>query len=133
MATWKDVELITSALPGVDERTSYGNRAWSVGKGHAFAWDRPLGKKDRRDLGDAAPDGPILAVRLEDIDAREAVLASGPAACFTIPHFNGYPALLVRLDEIDVDDLTELLEDGWLAQAPKHLADEFVARRNKRD
>lgn len=132
MATWDDVERIANSLPGVEGGTSYGNRAWKVGaKGHAFAWDRPLSKKDLRDLGDDAPDGPILAVRLEDVDSREALLAGGPAACFTIPHFDGYPAVLVRLPEVDEEELVELLEDAWLSQAPAALAEEFLADREK--
>jgi hypothetical protein len=130
MATWDDVERIVAGLPSVEAGTSYGNRAWRVGaKGRAFAWDRPLSKKDRRDLGDAAPDGPILAVRLEDIDSREALLSGGPSACFTIPHFDGYPAVLVRLPEVEEDELVELLEDAWLAGAPAGLAKDFLARR----
>jgi hypothetical protein len=130
MATWDDVERIMSGLPSVQEGTTFGNRAWRIGStGPAFAWDRPLSKKDRRDLGDAAPDGPILAVRLEDIDSREALLSGGPPACFTIPHFDGYPAVLVRLPEVEEDELVELLEDGWLAQAPAGLADDFLAHR----
>jgi hypothetical protein len=130
MATWDDVERIVAAFPGVEEGTTFRNRAWQIGsKGPAFAWDRPLSKKDRRDLGDAAPDGPILAVRLEDIDSRAALLSGGPSACFTIPHFDGYPAVLVRLPEVAPDELVELLEDAWLSQAPASLAQEFLAGR----
>jgi hypothetical protein len=131
MATWDDVERIVQGLPGVQEGSTFGHRAWKVGSGPAFAWDRPLSKKDRRDLGDEAPDGPILAVRLEDLDARTAVLAGGPAACFTIPHFDGYPAVLVRLPEVQHDELVVLLEDAWLSQAPAGLAREFLASRNE--
>jgi hypothetical protein len=134
MATWDDVERIATSLPDVVEGSTYGNRAWKVGSGggHAFAWDRPLSKKDRRDLGDEAPEGPILAVRLEDIDARTAVLAEGPAACFTIPHFDGYPAVLVRLPEMELGELAELLEDAWLSQAPAGLAREFLDSRREK-
>jgi hypothetical protein len=132
MATWDDVERIVADLPGVEGGTSYGNRAWKVGaKGPAFAWDRPLSKKDRRDLGENAPDGPILAVRLEDIDTRAALLSGGPRACFTIPHFDNYPAVLVRLPEVERDELVELLEDAWLSQAPPELAHVFLAGREQ--
>ena len=130
MATCDDVERIATSFPQVAAGSTYGNRAFKVGpKGHTFAWDRPLSKKDRRDLGDDAPDGPILAVRLEDVDSRESLLSGGPVACFTIPHFDGYPAVLVRLAEVEEDELAELLEDAWLAQAPAALAREFLAGR----
>lgn len=127
MADWSDVEAIVATLPGVQTGSSYGNRAWKVGT-KTFAWERPLGKGDLAALGETAPDGPILGVRVADLSAVEQVLAE-PGACFTIPHFNGYPAVLVRLDDADLDELTELLTEAWLCRAPKRLAASFQASR----
>jgi hypothetical protein len=124
MATWDDVRRLALALP----ETSEDNMAWKV-KDKGFAWERPLRKKDLADLGAAAPDGPILCVRTPGVGAKETLLADSPHIYFTTPHFNGYPAVLVRLGEIGADELAEILEEAWLAVAPKRLAKEYLADR----
>lgn len=122
MATWDDVRRLALALPETDEHASYGGApSWRV-KGKAFVWDRPLRRADREAMGDAAPDGPVLGVRVADPGVTEALIADDPAVHFTIPHFDGYPAVLVRLDRIDVAELAELVVEAWLARAPKRLA-----------
>ena len=128
MADWNDVDRLALALPEAEGGTSYGNRAWAV-KGKAFAWERPLRGPDRKALGDAAPDGPILGARVEHLVAKEALLADDPAVYFTTPHFDGYPAVLVRLERIGVGELEELLAEAWLARAPKRLAKTFLDER----
>jgi len=128
MASWEDVDRLALALPEAEGGSSYGNRAWAV-KGKAFAWERPLRGPDRKALGDAAPDGPILGARVEHLVAKEALLADDPAVYFTTPHFDGYPAVLVRLERIGVDELEELLAEAWLARAPKRLAKAFLDGR----
>ena len=127
MATWDDVSRIATALPETSE-VGTDLLAWKV-KDKSFAWDRPLRKGDLAALGDAAPDGPVLAIRTPDLGAKEALLAEDPAVYFTTPHFNGYPAVLVRLGEIDVEQLRDLLEEAWLGRAPKRLAAQFLADR----
>ena len=128
MATWEDVDRIAHRLPEVEGGTSYSNRAWKV-KGKAFAWERPLRGTDLEALGDAAPDGPILGARVEHLVAKEALLADAPGIYFTTPHFDGYPAVLVRLGKIGAGELEELLAEAWLARAPKRLAQAFLAER----
>ena len=128
MADWDDVDRLALALPETGGGSSYGNRAWTV-KGKAFAWERPLRRGDREALGDAAPEGPILGARVEHLVAKEALLADAPDVYFTTPHFDGYPAVLVRLEAIAVDELEELLAEAWLARAPKRLAKAFLAAR----
>jgi hypothetical protein len=131
MATWADVRRLATALPEVAEDGSAGHDhlpAWKVHE-KMFAWERPLRRGDLEALGDQAPDGPVLGVRTAGLEARQAVLAELPHACFTTPHFDGYPAVLVRLDEISVDDLEELLTDAWLSRAPKRVARAFLAAR----
>ncbi|MQA78984.1 MAG: MmcQ/YjbR family DNA-binding protein [Streptosporangiales bacterium] len=128
MATWDDVSALALALPETVETTSYGNTAWVV-RGKGFVWERPLSKKDRKDLGDAAPDGPILGASVPDLGAKEALLTDDPEVFFTTPHFEGYAAILVRLDRIDVPDLEELVVEAWLCRAPKRLAKQYLDER----
>lgn len=121
MASWEDVRRIALALPETSERPSHGNTAWRV-RDKLFVWERPLRRGDLEALGDAAPTGPILGVRVEHLLAKEALLADDPDVYFTTPHFDGYAAVLVRLDRIAVGELQELIVDAWLCQAPKRLA-----------
>ncbi len=128
MADWDDVDRLALVLPEAGGGTSYSNRAWTV-KGKAFAWERPLRRADREALGDAAPDGPILGARVEHLVAKDALLADDADVYFTTPHFDGYPAILVRLERIAVAELEELLAEAWLARAPKRLAKAFLDAR----
>ncbi len=129
MASWDDVRRIALSMPESQERSSPdGILEWRV-KEKLFAWERPLRRGDLEALGDAAPAGPILAARVPDLGAKEALLADEPEVYFTTPHFNGYPAILVRLDRIDVRGLDELLVEAWLDRAPKRLAREYLEAR----
>jgi hypothetical protein len=122
VATWKDVARIVAGLPETAEPTP---RAWRVRK-KLIVWERPLRKADLEALGDAAPKGDIIGVRVADEGVKFALIADAPGVYFTTPHFDGYPAVLVRLAEIEVDELIELITDAWLAQAPKTMAKEFL-------
>ncbi len=125
MATLDDVARMASELPEVTEGERHGNRTWYVG-GKAFAWDRPFSKADIRRFGEQTPpDGPILAVRVEDLSEKEAVLAANPDAFFTIPHFDGYAAVLIQLAKVSAGPLRDALTDGWLACAPPALASQL--------
>ena len=107
------------------ETTEASARRWRVRK-KLIAWERPLRKADRAALGADTPDGDILGARVADEGVKFALIADDPGVFFTTPHFDGYPAVLVRLAEIDVPELQELLTESWLAQAPKTLAREFL-------
>jgi hypothetical protein len=125
MATWDDVCRIALGLPETSEEVSWGHAHWRV-KGKGFVWERPLRRSDLEALGDAAPEGPILGARVEHLVAKEALLADDPDVFFTTPHFDGYPAVLVRLEEISVEDLEEVIVEGWLCRAPKRLAQDYI-------
>jgi len=128
MATWDDVARIALALPETTEEQAWGNRHWKV-RGKGFVWERPLRKSDLKVLGDAAPQGPILGARVEHLVAKEALIQDSSGVFFTIPHFDGYPAILVLLDEIDLDGLDEVIVEAWLCRAPKRVADAYLASR----
>ena len=126
MATWDDVRRVACALPEVSEATERGRPVWSV-RGKGFVWDRPLRRGDLAALGEAAPTGPVLCAFTADVDMKEALVAARPEVYFTTPHFAGFPAVLVRLDVIELAELEELVTDAWLARAPKRLAAAFLA------
>ena len=122
MATFDDVARVASELAEVTEGERHGNRTWFV-RGKAFAWERPFSKADIRRLGVGPTNGPILAVRVEDLGEKEAVLAANPDAFFTIPHFDGYSAVLIQLPEVTAKALKDAITDGWLACAPRALGE----------
>jgi len=128
VATWDDVRRLALALPSTTERVSRdGLAAWDV-RDKTFAWERPLRPADRKALGPAAPEGPVLAARVPDLGAKEALLAEAGDTWFTTPHFQGYPAILARLDQVTAADLEELLVEAWLSRAPKRLAKQYLDR-----
>lgn len=124
-ANWDDVRTLALALPETSERISRELRQWRV-RDKLFVWERPLRRKEVEELGDAAPDGPILGARVEHLIAKEALLADAPDVFFTTSHFDGYPAVLVRLARIGVNDLREVIVEAWLARAPATLAKAYV-------
>jgi len=128
MVSIEDAGAIALGLPEVSEGERHGHRSWSVA-GKTFAWERAFSKADIRRFGTAVPpEGPILAVIVGDLMEKEAVLASQPKGFFTIPHFDGYAAVLIQLKTVPKRALREALVDGWLAAAPPALAEEYVKR-----
>jgi hypothetical protein len=125
VASWDDVGRIALALPETSEGQSRDLRQWQV-RGKGFVWERPLRRKDLEALGEDAPDGPILGAYVEHVGAKEALLADDPSVYFTTPHFDGYPAILVRLERIGLDDLHELIVEAWLCRAPKRVVKAYV-------
>jgi hypothetical protein len=126
VATWNDVASIVGELGLTSEPSPHD---WRVGK-KMLAWERPLRPADLEALtqiGVEPPEGDILAVRVSDEGVKFALIADEPGIYFTTPHFDGYPAVLVKLAEIEVPGLEELITEAWLTQAPKKLVEEFLA------
>ena len=125
MATWDDVANVVGELQLTEERSPH---EWRVGK-KLIAWERPLRKSDYDALtvaGVEPPRGNILGVRVADEGVKFALIADEPELYFTTPHFDGYPAVLVKLAAIDERGLRELIVEAWLTQAPKRLVQEFL-------
>ncbi len=130
MPCWDDVRRLALALPETDERVSREQRQWRV-KDKLFVWERPLRPKEVAELGDDAPDGAILGARVEHVGAKQALIDDDSRVYFTTPHFDGYAAILVRLERIALDELEEVVTEAWMARAPKRLLDAFLAERGE--
>jgi hypothetical protein len=115
--TFKDVEKIVATLPSVTVGAKWGNRTWMV-EDKGFAWQRPLSKADLKRFGDETPpQGELLAVRVESLDAKDAVLAMELPGFFTIPHFNGYAAVLIELRKARAKDVRMAISEAFRAVA----------------
>ena len=116
------------ALPGTSEHTTSGGTAtWSVND-RGFIWERPLRKSDLAALGKSAPTGPILGVRTADLELKDVLLASDAQVFFTTPHFDGYPAVLIRLGKISPKTLKNVILEAWLARAPKRAVKAYLGK-----
>ena len=123
MVSQNDVRRIALSLPDTTEAAdgfAFSVRAGNKDKGFAWVWQERVEEKKPR-----VPNAKVLAVRVANNDEKIELIASDPKKFFTEPHYNGFPAVLVRLAAIGVPELRELLTDAWRAQAPKKLVREF--------
>ena len=125
MATQADVRRIALALPDTsmgDDGLGFSVRNGTKDKGFAWAWKERLDPKQARV---ANPD--VFAVRVANGAEKQMLIESDPEKFFTEPHYNGFPAVLVRLAAIEVDELEELIIDAWRGQAPRALVKAYDA------
>ncbi|WP_328991408.1 MmcQ/YjbR family DNA-binding protein [Kribbella sp. NBC_01245] len=126
MATQENVRRIVAELPETVEaadRFAFSVRVGAKEKGLAWVWLERLEPKQAR-----VPQPEVLAVRVANGDEKAALLQADPDKFFTEDHYNGYPAVLVRLKAIGVAELRELLVDAWRVQAPRKLVKEYDAK-----
>ncbi|WP_354700058.1 hypothetical protein DSM112329_00320 [Paraconexibacter sp. AEG42_29] len=108
------VRRLALALPSVTERSSYGTPGFRV--------------RDRL-FARIHDDGEQLVAWVADLEEKEQLLEAAPGVYTTTAHYDGHASVLVRLDAVSDDELSEALEQAWLARAPKRLRDEFLADR----
>jgi hypothetical protein len=129
MADWDDVDRVCSALPETTfVHAREGRRQWRV-RDKLYVWERPLRPADLAELGPSAPSGPVLGARVPDEGAKHALIAEDPEVYFTTRHFDGYPAVLCRLDRLDPEALRELAGEAWSCRAPRRLVDQHFSGR----
>ncbi|HIT74460.1 MAG TPA: hypothetical protein IAA98_02630 [Candidatus Avipropionibacterium avicola] len=131
MATLDDVRAIVRDLPGLTETgvRGAGTAGWRTTRG-LVVWERGPSKADLRRLaeeGASWPDGVVLGLAVDGLEAKDELIAAFDEICFTIAHFDGYPAVLLRLDATPYDQLRELVTDAWLTKAPPKLRQEWLA------
>ena len=127
--TFDDAARIAMALPGVTEGVRFSHRTWFVA-GKGFAWERPLNKADVKRLGgQTPPDGPLLAVRVANLEEKEVLLMDPPEGFFDIEHFREFPAVLIRLRVVQREDLEAAIVEAWHACAPPRVARTGPPRR----
>jgi hypothetical protein len=116
VVTHDDIRRIALTLPGAVEE---GGAQFAIGvpvkgkmKGFVWAWLERVHPKKARVPSDA-----VVAVRVSDLAEKDLLINAEPSKYFTEPHYNGYPAVLVRLAEVSADDMDALLRTGWHAVA----------------
>lgn len=131
--TLDDVDAFATNLPGVTVGMKWNHRTWMV-DGKGFAWQRPFSKADLKRFGtETPPAGEILAVLVENLDAKDALLAIAPPGFFTIAHFNGYPAVLVALRQARTKDVRAAILDAFRTVASSlPIAKRAAPRARKR-
>jgi hypothetical protein len=123
MADLNDVQRIALSLPETtldDDRIAFSVTNKGKRKGIAWVWMERLHPKKAR-----VPNLEVIAIRVHDLAEKDMLLAAHPGTLFTEPHYNGFPAVLVRLAVIDVEELEELIRDAWRCQAPTALVRRF--------
>jgi hypothetical protein len=129
VATLKDLDELALAMPEATKELDDGRPVYSV-HGKMFCFHRGP-RKDAVDpeTGERLTD--VLAFRVADLGVKELLLSDARGIYFTTPHWDGYPAVLIRipdLDRLDRDELRDLVEEAWLTRAQKRLAKDWLAK-----
>ena len=129
MADLQDVRRISLALPEtIEDESGMAFAVVNKGKRKGIAWvwlERVHPKKGR------VPNTGVIAIRVRDIPEKEMMLAAYPEQCFTEPHYNGYPAVLVRLAAVEIEDLAAWITNAWRCQASREMVKQFDQGRGE--
>jgi hypothetical protein len=130
MATPADVRRIALSFPGTEAASDrFAFSVLNKGKQKGFVWvwmERVTPDKPR------VPNPAVIAVRVANLGQKEILLSAEPKKFFTEPHYNGFPAVLVRLEAVTVADLEILIEDAWRSQAPAEPAKPAAKKKGRR-
>lgn len=127
MATQDDVRRIASKLPGAlegDERFGFSVMVKGKAKGFLWSWAERVHPKKARVINDG-----VIAITVPNLEAKELLIGSSPERFVEDPHYNGYPAVIVKLADWSPEELEDLIVEGWRAKAPKELVREFDSSR----
>ena len=130
-----DLDELALSLPESSRELSDDGRPSYTTNGKMFAFHRGQ-RKDAVDAETGERLDDVLMFRVPDLDVKEMLLSDGRGAYFTTPHFNGYPAVLVRIPDLallDRDELFDLVADAWLTRAQKRVARAWLAERGELD
>ncbi len=120
MATQADVRRIALSLPETEEvegRFAFAVRSKAKAKDFVWVWMERITPKKPRVANPA-----VLAVRVHNLAEKDLLISAEPAKFFTEPHYDGFPAVLVRLAAVNVAELRPLMVDAWRCHAPAALA-----------
>lgn len=123
MAAQNDVRRIALSLPEVEEATdrfAFSVRNKGKSKGFAWVWLERVDPRKAR-----VPQPEVVAVRVANLGEKAALISAEPTKFFTEAHYNGFPAVLVRLNAVSIADLEVLITEAWRCQAPKALVGRF--------
>ena len=132
MATMRDLDRLALALPETTKEVSEDGRPSYLVHGKMFCFHRSQ-RADAIDPKTGVRMKDVLMFRVDGADAKELVLADPRGIFFTTPHFNGYPAVLIRipdLKQLDRDELRDLVVDAWLTRAQKRVAKAWLAEND---
>ncbi len=119
MATQDEVRQVASRLPGAVEgagRFAFEVEVKGKMKGFLWSWAEKVDPRKARVINDG-----VIAVSVPNLEAKDLLIKSDPEKFFTEPHYNGYPAVLVRLEAIAAEELEDLILEAWRCKAPKTL------------
>lgn len=121
--TWNQIDAIVAKLP--ETTCEHGERhSWNVA-GKGLAWERHFSKRDLKDLNNNPPQDEVIAFHVADEGEKSAWMKKFPETFFTIPHFDGYPAVLALRTKLTVAQTKELIRDAWHIKAPQKLKNQY--------
>jgi len=134
MASMSDLDALALAMPETAKEVDDGRPAYRV-RGKLFCIHRSR-RADALDPDTGERLDDVLMFRVSDLGVKEILLADDPGVFFTTPHFDGYPAVLVRISDLsrlDREELRDTIVEAWCSRAPKRVARAWLAEHAPAD